>query len=279
MPLGTAGSLWGGWIEEHSTTPTFTQLTATGSGSNVYMSLYNTASITTSTTSNSTSAAMWMSQVEASGYHALHARAERTQLEFNRYVQENLLSPEQWEVIDERERDRLRQNRLRREERLQQAERDRRAQHRAEERWRMGERVDDTVHPLRIAQRDAQARAVSETARLRDRAKLNAKTRARARAEKLLLSVLTLEQQATYKERGWFIVEGNDSKTKYRIRASESMVGNVDVLKPDGSVKHKLCAHLPIGTVPPGDQLVAQKVYLEADEKYFLKTANVHRVA
>lgn len=99
---------------------------------------------------------------------------------------------------------------------------------------------------------------------------------AKARARELLLEHLTPGQRETCDRSGWFIVEGGKSKTKYRIRALESMVANVDVLNARGAPLHRLCAHARVGTVPLGDQLLSQKIMLELAEDDFLRTANRH---
>jgi hypothetical protein len=97
---------------------------------------------------------------------------------------------------------------------------------------------------------------------------------AKVRAHALLLEHLTPEQRETFKRNGWFIVQGGRSGTRYRIR-SGSMAGNVDVLQKE-RVTHRLCAHVPIGHVPLGDQLLAQKIMLELAEDDFLRKANRH---
>jgi len=98
---------------------------------------------------------------------------------------------------------------------------------------------------------------------------------ARERSRALLLQHLTEEQRAMLTNRGWFIVEGGRSRTRYRIRAS-SAAGNVDVLGqlPD-HVLHRLCAHCDL-SLPLADQLLAQKLMLEASEDEFLRIANRH---
>jgi hypothetical protein len=99
---------------------------------------------------------------------------------------------------------------------------------------------------------------------------------AKARAREFLVEHLTPPQRETFDRNGWFIVEGGKSKTKYRIRAVESMVANVDVLNARGSPLHRLCAHVRLGMVPLGDQLLSQKIMLELAEDDFLRTANRH---
>lgn len=118
--------------------------------------------------------------------------------------------------------------------------------------------------------REEQRQAELERVQQRDAAKL--------RARELLFEHLTPQQRDTFDANGWFIVQGGQSKTRYRIRAAESMAGNVDVLSPvdQRHATHRLCAHVPIGMVPLGDQLLAQKIMLELAEDEFLRTANRH---
>jgi hypothetical protein len=102
---------------------------------------------------------------------------------------------------------------------------------------------------------------------------------ANKRAEELLLTHLTPEQQKTYRDNKWFVVQGGKSGKLYRINCHGSFVGNVDVLESDKYSKptHRLCAHL--NHVPNGDNWLAQKALLEWDEEHFVKTANIHRAA
>jgi hypothetical protein len=88
---------------------------------------------------------------------------------------------------------------------------------------------------------------------------------------------LNPQQLRTFQKNGWFIVEGGKTKTKYRIRAIESMVANVDVLdRLEEKMTHRLCGHVPTHKVPLGDQLLAQKMMLELSEDDFLRIANRH---
>lgn len=97
------------------------------------------------------------------------------------------------------------------------------------------------------------------------------------RAMDLLIEHLTPEQRKSYNERKWFVVEGGKSKTKYRINANGSLMANIDVLAEKSDQRlHRLCAHLQHGSVPLGDQLLAQKIVLETDEDAFLRIANRH---
>lgn len=102
---------------------------------------------------------------------------------------------------------------------------------------------------------------------------------AKRRARELLLEHLTPAQRETFRTNLWFIVEGRRSGQRYRIHAKGSLAANVDVLRsePTGpEVSHRLCAHCELGTIPLGDQLLAQKLMLEFDEDHFLRIANRH---
>lgn len=116
-----------------------------------------------------------------------------------------------------------------------------------------------------------------EEARQRAREDQLQRDAAKLRARELLFEHMTSQQRETFDANGWFVVEGGKSKTRYRIRADESLVGNVDVLQLNGNgISHRLCAHVRHGTVPFGDQLLAQKVMLELAEDDFLRVANRH---
>ena len=126
-----------------------------------------------------------------------------------------------------------------------------------------------TLEGQRRAMEEQNQRAAEEKER---------RTAARQRARELLFEHLTPAQRETFDANGWFIVEGGRSKTRYRIRAQENMVANVDVLSPvdQRHTTHRLCAHVQLGTVPLGDQLLAQKIMIELAEDDFLRTANRH---
>ena len=97
------------------------------------------------------------------------------------------------------------------------------------------------------------------------------------RAKKLLLSHLTDHQKKTFKDNGWFVVEGGKTKTQYRIRANGSVAGNVDEMR-EGRVTHRLCCHCN-GSIPTFDHFLAQKTMLESAEEDFLRLANRNAVA
>lgn len=93
---------------------------------------------------------------------------------------------------------------------------------------------------------------------------------ARTRAENLLLSALTKEQQRSYKERDFFDVISQFGET-YRIYKGNAR--NVALLK-EGKEQKRLCAYVT-GNVPVPDINLMQKLMLEACEQEFLRIANV----
>jgi hypothetical protein len=95
-----------------------------------------------------------------------------------------------------------------------------------------------------------------------------------ARARTLLDGFLSDEQKVELERKGRFFVTGSKGR-RYCIRAT-GQSGNVDLLKPDGSLQAKLCAH-PRGYLPDGDAWLAQMLEIRHDEDHFLRTANVHQ--
>lgn len=99
------------------------------------------------------------------------------------------------------------------------------------------------------------------------------------KAWNLLKDHLNDNQRKSLDEKKFFLVKGGKTGQTYRIRNNGSLVGNIDVLNPDGDkVVRRLCAHGADRHLPHGDQLFIQKVLLEFNEQEFLKVANVHPV-
>lgn len=98
--------------------------------------------------------------------------------------------------------------------------------------------------------------------------------RASERAVELLLSLLSDEQAATYREHGWFEVRGSSGR-RWRIR-NRGQSGNVDLMPEIGEERDATyCAHPP-GHLPDADAHVAQMLALVTDDEAFERTANVH---
>jgi hypothetical protein len=96
------------------------------------------------------------------------------------------------------------------------------------------------------------------------------------RARQLLLSHLSPVQRKTFRRKGWFVVEGGESGKRYRINGN-GICANVERLADnDNAVLHRLCAHCEPATIPTCDQLLAQKIKIEFEERDFLRLANKH---
>jgi hypothetical protein len=95
------------------------------------------------------------------------------------------------------------------------------------------------------------------------------------RAERLLLQFLNPDQEVQYRKDRYFEVLSKDGTRRYRIR--RGWAGNVTVIDLKGREVEKLCIHPDI-SVPQEDNLLAQKLLLEADEEEFRRTANITRL-
>lgn len=101
-----------------------------------------------------------------------------------------------------------------------------------------------------------------------------ARLRASDRAAELLASLLTDEQMASYRDKGWFEVRGSRGG-RWRIR-NRGQSGNVDLMPEIGDERlATYCAHPPEG-LPAGDAHLAQMLALVTDEDAFRRVANLH---
>ena len=91
------------------------------------------------------------------------------------------------------------------------------------------------------------------------------------RADALLNEWLRPEQRATLERHGYFEVRGSHSGKCYRIRRSRNM--NIAELGKDGNQAAVWCFG-PVGHLPLGDVMLAQKLALETDEQAALAAAN-----
>lgn len=118
---------------------------------------------------------------------------------------------------------------------------------------------------------------IRELQRERERAQeaMQNKHRAKRRALSLLLTLLNPEQRKEFQAYGHFHVTGGASGARYRIRVDP--IANIDVLRNDGTVKHRLCAH-PTGDIPMFDVMAGQLLHLQdpGTETRFLAQANSH---
>jgi hypothetical protein len=94
------------------------------------------------------------------------------------------------------------------------------------------------------------------------------------RADALLKEWLSPEQRVTLQTYGYFEVRGSHTGQRYRIRRSQHM--NIAELDQDG-VQVALCCFGPVGNLPLGDVMLAQKLALETDEPAALAVANHFR--
>jgi hypothetical protein len=86
----------------------------------------------------------------------------------------------------------------------------------------------------------------------------------------LLRKWLSLAQREQFAKKGYFEVIGSDSGKRYRIHAGASV--NVCEIDERGRLQKGLC-FMPIGALPIGDVMLAQKIALETCE------GEVHAVA
>ncbi|SIO52214.1 hypothetical protein SAMN05443247_07176 [Bradyrhizobium erythrophlei] len=90
------------------------------------------------------------------------------------------------------------------------------------------------------------------------------------RSLQLLREWLSPSQRAQFAEKGYFEVVGGESGRRYRIHVGA--VTNVCEIDERGRPKAGLC-FLPIGNLPIGDVMLAQKIALECRESGALAVA------
>ena len=90
------------------------------------------------------------------------------------------------------------------------------------------------------------------------------------RSLQLLRDWLSPAQQEQFASKGYFEVVGSDSGKRYRIHAGAS--ANVCEIDERGRLKSGLC-FLPVGELPIGDVMLAQKIALETCEGRALAVA------
>lgn len=119
-------------------------------------------------------------------------------------------------------------------------------------------------------------RAAREASEVRYRAEETARRTLRAeadkRAETLLRSHLTPEQQAQLKSKDWFLIVSKSGKV-YRINRGRN--ANIDVLDETGKTVRSLCVH-PREHVPDADTMLSQVMMLKHDEDALLTMAIKH---
>jgi hypothetical protein len=103
-----------------------------------------------------------------------------------------------------------------------------------------------------------------------------ARTAAQDRAAALLESMLPPEQVQRYRLVGSFEIIGSHG-TLYRV--NRGVAGNIEWIKPDGTVGGRLCAHPDMYStwLPEADVHLSQLLALMTDERAFCRVANVHQ--
>lgn len=103
---------------------------------------------------------------------------------------------------------------------------------------------------------------------------LQLERRAKRKSLCLLLKQLSAEQRREFRASKQFHVTGGSTGVRYRIRVDP--FSNIDVLYPNGHIRHQLCAY-PTGDVPVYDKMAAQLLHLQdpATETRFLQKANI----
>lgn len=103
---------------------------------------------------------------------------------------------------------------------------------------------------------------------------LSQERRATRRSLVLLMKQMTPQQRREFRDHRYFHVIGGGSGERYRIRVGT--IANIDAMRDDGTVKHRLCAR-PVDDVPVYDVMAAQLLHLQdpASEPHFLLQANV----
>jgi hypothetical protein len=95
------------------------------------------------------------------------------------------------------------------------------------------------------------------------------------RAQVLLQSWLTPDQEEQWLARGEFEVLGCDTSTRYKLTSHPAM--NIHQLDAAGRTVRKWC-FMPSGGLVLGDVLLAQKIALETMEREALAVANRHPI-
>jgi hypothetical protein len=93
------------------------------------------------------------------------------------------------------------------------------------------------------------------------------------RPEKKIVAFLG-GKRATLESYGYFEVRGSHTGKRYRIRRGPNM--NIDEVSKEGDLGPVWCFG-PVGHLPLGDVMLAQKLALETDEQATLAVANRSR--
>jgi len=98
---------------------------------------------------------------------------------------------------------------------------------------------------------------------------------ANKRAEALLHSLLSQEQLSQYRKQRTFDVLTTRTGETRRYRIEHGVAGNIYRLDDNGKPVERFCIHIDQRAgYPVADNLIVQKLLLEADEEQFLQIAN-----
>ena len=139
--------------------------------------------------------------------------------------------------------------------------------------WERAKAVRET--PEQVAERAAKAELARQAAAI-EAAKVKVFTdTAKARARRLLISMLTPDQRKELEEKNHFHLTVHDRSGSMRVyRIEHGYAGNVKLLGVAGQPVKRYCIHADY-RLPYEDQMLAQKLLLESNEEHFLKVANM----
>lgn len=132
--------------------------------------------------------------------------------------------------------------------------------------------------PEQIAEAAAQAE-IRRQAAVIEAAKVKVfKDAANARARRLLVQMLNADQKKELEEKNQFHLTVHDRDGSMRVyRIEYGFQGNVKLLGTNGQPVKRYCIHAD-SRLPYEDQMLAQKMLLEANEPEFLRIANMAHI-
>lgn len=137
------------------------------------------------------------------------------------------------------------------------------------------QRVEALMTPEERERIEAERAARHEARCIEQEQQVRVREAAILKAEKLLRSCLTREQEESLDRDRYFEVRGGSTGTRYRIWRGRAI--NIEELGGNGRPIRRLCFH-PNIDCPDADSMLSQKLMLELDEQAALRIANRHRV-
>lgn len=141
------------------------------------------------------------------------------------------------------------------------------------EHGRFRQRIEAGMTPEERERLKREREERAEARRIEREERMKKREAAILKAERLLRSCLTPEQEETLTKDHYFEVTGGKTGTKYRIRRGRHI--NIEVLGARGQVKEKIC-FAPRVDCPDADAMLCQKLMLELDEEEALRVAYKH---